>query len=75
MADQKRCWICGRTEEDLKDYEGCQIRDANSITWAVNICDVCRELMVAVAVDSEIMEARKDDIREIVQEVLRKAIV
>lgn len=46
----RRCWICGRTEEDL-DRECAfspKLKDAGCLSWSgVQICDVCEEVLIS----------------------------
>jgi len=46
----RKCWVCGRTEEDIDRECACspKLNDADCFSWiGVQICDVCEEILIS----------------------------
>jgi hypothetical protein len=82
MMEEKKCWICRRTEEQLKkdniftnkDFKFIEIE---SVSWKKlpYICEVCHEIIfcMSVTLTSELTEdmVDKDDLSDIFERVAK----
>jgi len=85
MSDEKRCWICGKTVEEIAKIYDLDKKDKKEFwkeltgNWCHEICIVCYDLILSIQFDAAPdAPTCKEDVEEIIgsyiSEIIRKYI-
>ena len=78
MVEEKACWICGRTEEEIEALAPDMVQGQepdwykSSIRHGIHVCPICQEIKVDLESDKEHIEYVKELCAEVFAALLPK---